>query len=156
MKCTFAPFLLPTAFLFILAACGPADEGLGGDSDSSGAGAVVIHDPEVNGSSVTCSRVYEVDVSSWPSEGYPTGASGTYRYVSDYRYDGPMDGRMPSGSSTGFYLNLEEHDDTLWTIMSTQGMDGSDEGYPWDHQAYGKDCPDGNVTWVNGAVVKAR
>ena len=156
MKSTLNPLLLPVAFLFVLAACGPADEDSGSDSDSSGAGMVVIHDPEVNGSSVTCSRVYEVDASAWPSEGYPTGASGIYRYVSDSRYDGPMDGRMPIGNPTGFYLNRQERDGAVWTIMSTKGMDGTDGGYPWDHQAQAKDCPDGNATWVNGVVVKAR
>ena len=156
MNSTLIPFLLPSAFVFLLAACGPVDDGSGGGSNAAGEDTVVIHDPEVNGSSVTCSRVYEVDVSAWPSEGYPAGASGTYRYVSDYRYDGPMDGKMPSGSSTGFYLNREEYEDTVWTIMSTKGLDGTDEGYPWDHHSHGKDCPDGNATWVNGAVVKAR
>ena len=148
--------LLPLAFLFFLAACGPADEKPDGNSNTTNGDTVVLSDPEVNGSSVTCSRVYEVDASGWPPKGYPMGASGTYRYVSDYRYDGPQDGMMPTGGPTGFYLSREEREDTVWTLMSTKGLDASDEGYPWDHHSHGQDCPDGNATWVNGALVKAR
>ena len=91
--------LLLLSFLFLFASCGSSDDAGGGQDGGSGSasqsGTVDIYDPEVNGTFVTCSRVYEVDVSAWPSDGYPTGASGTYRYVSEDRYDGPKDGKMP-------------------------------------------------------------
>ena len=154
------PFLL-LSFLILFVSCGPSDEsgsGSDGGSDSTGlgsqSGSVDIYNPEANGTFVTCSRIYEVDVSTWPSEGYPTGASGTYRYVSEDRYDGPNDGKMPDGLSTGFYLTRHESDN-LWTIMSILGIDGTSNGYPWDIQASVTDCPDGNVTWNNGGVVRA-
>ena len=153
--------LLLFSFLFLFASCGPSDDsngGSGGGSDSAGSGSqsgsVDIYNPEANGTFVTCGLVYEVDVSAWPSEGYPTGASGTYRYVSEDRYDGPKDGKMPDGiTATAFTLSRKGHDD-LWTIMSISGIDGSSDGYPWDHQASATDCPDGNVTWSNGGIVK--
>ena len=149
--------LLLLSFLFLFASCGPSDDS-GGGSDSSEvgsqSGSVDIYDPEVNGTFVTCSRIYEVDVSTWPSEGYPTGASGTYRYMSEDRYDGPKTGKMPDGLSTGFYLTRHESDN-LWTIMSILGIDGTSNGYPWDIQDSVTDCPDGNVTWNNGGVVRA-
>ena len=153
--------LLLLSILFLFASCGPSDDsngGSGGGSDSAGSGSqsgsVDIYNPEANGTFVTCSRVYEVDVSAWPSEGYPTGASGTYRYVSEDRYDGPKDGKMPDGSSTGFYM-FRQNSGEFWTIMSIKGIDGTSDGYPWDNQDAGTDCPDGNVTWHNGGVVKA-
>lgn len=154
--------LLLLSFLFLIASCGSSDDsgvvqnsGSGSASSESQGDTVHIYDPEVNGSFVTCGRVYEVDVSAWPSEGYPTGASGTYRYVSEDRYDGPKDGKMPDGiTTTGFTLSRKGYDD-LWTIMSISGIDGTSEGYPWDGQGSATDCPDGNVTWNNGAIVKA-
>lgn len=149
---------LSFASFFLLVACGPADEnpdqGSQTDGDGSKKDVVNLSDPDVNGSSVTCSRQFQVDASAWPSEGYPTGASGIYRYVSEFRYDGPTDGKLPSGASTGFYLILMG-EDPVWTILSTKGIDGSDDGYPWDHHGHGADCPDDNVTWANGALVKA-
>ena len=150
--------LLLLSFLFLFASCGPSDDS-GGGSDSSEAGSqsgpVDIYDPEVNGTFVTCSRIYEVDVSAWPSEGYPVGASGTYRYVSEDRYDGPKDGKMPDGiTTTAFTLSRKGYDD-LWTIMSISGIDGTSDGYPWDSQASSTDCPDGNSSWNNGGIVKA-
>ncbi|MBO93548.1 MAG: hypothetical protein CMI32_01445 [Opitutales bacterium] len=155
MSRAITPLLLSSFFLLIVTACGPSDKDPGGDSNTAGEDTVVILDPEVNGSFVTCSRVYEVDVSAWPSEGYPTGASGTYRHVSGDRYDGPKDGKMPDGASTGFYLKRQNYDD-FWTIMSMSGIDGTLDGYPWDNQNVATDCPDGNASWINGAVVKAR
>jgi len=154
--------LLLLSFLFLFASCGSSDDSGGGQDSGSGSassesqsGTVYIYDPEVNGTFVTCGRVYEVDVSAWPVEGYPTGASGTYRYVSEDRFDGPTDGKMPDGiTTTGFTLSRKGYDD-LWTIMSISGIDGTSEGYPWDGQASATDCPDGNVTWNNGAIVKA-
>ena len=106
--------LLLLSFLFLFASCGSSDDSGGGQDGGSGSassasqvGTVDIYDPDVNGTFVTCGRVYEVDVSAWPSEGYPTGASGTYRYVSEDRFDGPTDGKMPDGvTSTGFTLSL--------------------------------------------------
>ena len=154
--------LLVLSFLFLFASCGSSDDSGGGQDGGSGSassasqsGTVDIYDPEVNGTFVTCGRVYEVDVSAWPSEGYPTGASGTYRYVSEDRYDGPKDGKMPDGiTTTAFTLSRKGYDD-LWTIMSISGIDGTSDGYPWDSQSSTTDCPDGNVTWNNGGIVKA-
>ena len=154
--------LLLLSFLFLFASCGSSDDSGGGQDGGSGSassasqvGTVDIYDPDVNGTFVTCGRVYEVDVSAWPSEGYPTGASGTYRYVSEDRFDGPTDGKMPDGvTSTGFTLSRKGYDD-LWTIMSISGIDGTSDGYPWDSQSSTTDCPDGNVTWNNGGIVKA-
>ncbi|MBU60928.1 MAG: hypothetical protein CMI26_00335 [Opitutae bacterium] len=150
--------LLLLSFLFLLVSCGPPDDSVGGSGSSevgSQSGSVDIYDSEVNGTFVTCSRVYEVDVSAWPSEGYPIGASGTYRYVSEDRFDGPTDGKMPDGvTTTGFTLSRKGYDE-LWTIMSISGIDGTSDGYPWDHQASATDCPDGNSSWNNGSIVKA-
>ena len=154
--------LLVLSFLFLFASCGSSDDSGGGQDGGSGSassasqsGTVDIYDPEVNGTFVTCGRVYEVDVSAWPSEGYPTGASGTYRYVSEDRFDGPTDGKMPDGvTTTGFTLSRKGYDD-LWTIMSISGIDGTSDGYPWDSQSSTTDCPDGNVTWNNGGIVNS-
>jgi len=95
-----------------------------------------------------------VDISGWPAEDYPTGASGVYRYVSEDRYEGPKDGRMPGGGPTGFVITRKSHDD-LWTLMSTVGPGGEASGYPWDNHNSPVDCPDGNASWVSGAIVEA-
>ena len=158
----FAP--LPCVLLFLLAACGggqdePAPEnGESAPGSREGApsgGTVVIEHPEVEGSSVTCSRVYYVDANEWPPSGYPVGATGLYRYQSEGRYLGPTDGKLPDGTSTAFFLSRESYDDH-WTLMSAVGPGGDDGGYPWDNQRTPTDCPDGNTTWNNGAKVSAR
>lgn len=153
------------AGLFLLASCGGGqDDSVPGDGGSSSSGSpegppsggtVIIEHDEVNGSTVTCARVFHVDANEWPPEGYPVGATGLYRYESEGRYLGPTDGKLPDGTPTGFRLSRESYDDH-WTLMSTVGPGGDAEGYPWDNQRSPTDCPDGNTTWNNGTKVTAR
>ena len=152
------------AALLFLAACGGGGEGgenAGPDGPAQPApadvgkpGETVVIEREVNGTSVTCARVYHVDVNDWPPEGYPVGASGFYRYESEGIYLGPTDGRLPDGTPTGFRLTREGYEGS-WTLMSTAGPGGDAQGYPWDNQRSPTDCPDGNSTWNNGAKVAA-
>ena len=117
---------------------------------------VAIPHPDINGAigSVSCLSTYLVDVSAWPADGYPAGASGLYRYVNDDRYEGPKDGKLPDGTVTGFIITRHPND-LRWTIMSTLDLEGKPGGYPWDYQNISVNCPDGNATWFNGATVQS-